>query len=174
MINWEKCHFVVQEGIELGHKVSNRGIEVDKAKVDILENLIPPTILKTLRGFLGHVGFDRRFIKEFSKIAKPLLGPLEKSVALNFSKECMNTFNTLKERLVYAPILIAPDWNLSFELVCDASDTVVGVELGQRKYNIFFPFYYASHTLNSAKRKYATTEKNFWLLTLLLINFVLT
>ena len=65
VLNWEKCHFMVQEGIVLGHKVSARGIEVDKAKIEVIEQLPPPTNVKGIRRFLGHAGFYRRFIKDF-------------------------------------------------------------------------------------------------------------
>ena len=72
MLNWEKCHFMVNQGIVLGHIISNRGIEVDKEKIELISKLPSPTNVKTVRQFLGHVGFYQRFIKDFSKIAKPL------------------------------------------------------------------------------------------------------
>ena len=72
MMNWEKCHFMVQEGIVLGHRISARGIEVDKTKIEAIEKLPPPSSIKGIRRFLGHAGFYRRFIKDFSRIAKPL------------------------------------------------------------------------------------------------------
>ena len=65
VLNWEKCHFMVTEGIVLGHKVSNQGIEVDRAKVELIEKLPPPSDVKAIRSFLGHIGFYRRFIKDF-------------------------------------------------------------------------------------------------------------
>ena len=78
VLNWEKCHFMVNQGIVLGHVISSRGIEVDKAKIDIISKLPHPTNVKTIRQFLGHAGFYRRFIKDFAKIAKPLYKLLEK------------------------------------------------------------------------------------------------
>ena len=72
ILNWEKCHFMVEEGIVLGYKISSVGIEVDRAKIKIIEKLPPPTTVKGVRGFLGHVDFYRCFIKKFSLIAKPL------------------------------------------------------------------------------------------------------
>ena len=72
MLNWEKCHFIVQEGIVLGHRISARGIEVDKEKIEAIEKLTPPSSVKGIRSFLGHTRFYRRFIKDFSQIAKPL------------------------------------------------------------------------------------------------------
>ena len=133
VLNWEKCHFMVQEGIVLGHKILVRGIEVDKAKIDVIEKLPPPINVKGVRSFLGHAGFYRRFIKDFSKVAKPLSNLLNKDVAFVFNEECVEAFNDLKTRLVSAPVITAPDWGQEFELMCDASDYAVGAVLGQSK-----------------------------------------
>ena len=99
MLNWEKSHFMVTEGIVLGHKISSRGIEVDKAKIDVIRKLPPPVNVKGVRSFLGHVGFYRRFIKDFSKIAKPLSNLLNKDKSFIFDDDCLTAFETLKERL---------------------------------------------------------------------------
>ena len=150
---------MVQEGIVLGHRISQKGIEVDKAKIETIEKLPPPTSVKGIRSFLGHAGFYRRFIKDFSKIAKPLCNLLEKDVPFNFTKECHKAFEILKQKLVSAPIIVAPDWTLPFEVMCDASDFAVGAVLGQRKAKIFHTIYYSSRTLNEAQLNYTTTEK---------------
>ncbi|GKA47133.1 reverse transcriptase domain-containing protein [Tanacetum coccineum] len=89
VLNWEKCHFMVKEGIVLGHKISKSGIEVDKAKVDVIAKLPHPTSVKGIRSFLGHAGFYRRFIQDFSKIARPMTHLLEKETPFIFSKECI-------------------------------------------------------------------------------------
>ncbi|GJZ06279.1 reverse transcriptase domain-containing protein [Tanacetum coccineum] len=123
-LNWEKSHFMVKEGIVLGHKISKNGIEVDKAKVDVIAKLPHPTTVKGVRSFLGHAAF-----------------------------------NTLKKKLTKAPILIAPDWDLTFELMCDASDLAIGTVLGQRHEKHFKPIHYASKTMNEAESHYTTTEK---------------
>nr|GEW78328.1 reverse transcriptase domain-containing protein [Tanacetum cinerariifolium] len=125
-LNWEKSHFMVKEGIVLGHKISKDGIEVDKAKVDVITKLPHPTTVKGIRSFLGHAGFYGRFIKDVSKIARPMTRLLKKDTPFLFSKECVEAFQTLKEKLTEAPILIAPDWDMPFELMCDASDFVIG------------------------------------------------
>ncbi|GJW44061.1 reverse transcriptase domain-containing protein [Tanacetum coccineum] len=122
---------MVKEGIVLGHKISKSGIEVDKAKVDVIAKLPHPTTVKGIRSFLGHAGFYRRFIQDFSKITRPMTHLLEKETPFIFSKECIKAFETLKMKLTQAPILVAPDWDLPFEIMCDASDFAVGAVLGQ-------------------------------------------
>ncbi|GJU72270.1 reverse transcriptase domain-containing protein [Tanacetum coccineum] len=159
VLNWEKCHFLVNEGIVLGHKISKTGIEVDKAKVDVIAKLPHPTTVKGIRSFLGHAGFYRRFIQDFSKIARPMTHLLEKETPFIFSKECIEAFETLKMKLTQAPILVAPDWDLPFEIMCDASDFAVGAVLGQRKTKHFQPIHYASKTMTEAQAHYTTTEK---------------
>ncbi|GJT29471.1 reverse transcriptase domain-containing protein [Tanacetum coccineum] len=124
-LNWEKSHFMVKEGIVLGHKISKSGLEVDRAKVEVIAKLPHPTSVKGVRSFLGHAGFYRRFIQDFSKIARPMTHLLEKETPFFFSEECIDSFNTLKRKLTEAPILIAPDWDLPFELMCDASDFAI-------------------------------------------------
>jgi hypothetical protein len=147
VLNWEKCHFMVKQGIVLGHVISERGIEVDKAKVETVEQLPPPTDVKSLRSFLGHAGFYRRFIKDFSKITKPLTHLLQKDVAFEFDEKCLAAFRTLKSALVSAPIIQPPDWSQPFEIMCDASDYAVCAVLGQRKEGRVHAVYYASKLL---------------------------
>ncbi|GJU92418.1 reverse transcriptase domain-containing protein [Tanacetum coccineum] len=159
VLNWEKCHFMVKEGIILGHKIAKSGIEVDKAKVDVIAKLPHLTSVKGIRSFLGHVGFYRRFIQDFSKIARPMTRLLEKDTPFIFSKECIKSFNSLKKKLTEAPILVAPDWDLPFEIMCDASDYAIGAVLGQRKTKHFQPIHYASKTMTDAQAHYTTTEK---------------
>ncbi|GJW60082.1 reverse transcriptase domain-containing protein [Tanacetum coccineum] len=108
-LNWEKGHFMVKEGIVLGHKISKNGIEVDKAKVDVIAKLLYPATVKGVWSFLGHAGFYRRFIKDFSKISRPMTHLLEMNTPFIFSNECVQAFETLKKKLSEAPILIAPD-----------------------------------------------------------------
>nr|GEV29130.1 DNA-directed DNA polymerase [Tanacetum cinerariifolium] len=132
-LNWEKSHFMVKEGIFLGHKISKQWIEVDKAKVDVITKLPHPTTVKGIRSFLGHAGFYRRFIKDFLKIARPMTRLIEKDTPFIFSKECVEASQTLKRKLTEASILIAPDWDMPFELMCDASDFAIGTVLGQRQ-----------------------------------------
>nr|GEX41949.1 hypothetical protein [Tanacetum cinerariifolium] len=115
----EKSHFMVKEGIILGHKISKKGIEVDKPKIEVILKLPHPTTVNGIRSFLGHAGFYRRFIKDFSKISRPMTHLLEKNSAFIFSNECIQVFRTLKEKLTKALILIAPNRDQPFELMCD-------------------------------------------------------
>ncbi|GKF99859.1 reverse transcriptase domain-containing protein, partial [Tanacetum coccineum] len=142
---------MVKEGIVLSHKISKNGIEVDRANVDVIAKLPPPTTVKGIRSFLGHAGFYRRFIQDFSKIARPMTHLLEKEIPFVFSKECFDSFLYLKKKLIEAPILVAPDWDLPFEIMCDASDFAVGAVLGQRKNKYFQPIRYMSKTLSDGQ-----------------------
>ncbi|GJV53968.1 reverse transcriptase domain-containing protein [Tanacetum coccineum] len=100
VLNWEKCHFMVKEGIVLGHKISKSGLEVDRAKVEVIAKLPYPTTVKGVRSFLGHAGFYRRFIQDFSKIARPMTHLLEKETPFVFSDECKQAFNDLRKKLI--------------------------------------------------------------------------
>jgi hypothetical protein len=110
--------------------VSERGIEVDRAKIEVIEQLPPPVNVKGIRSFLGHTGFYRRFIKDFSFIARPLTRLLPKDVPFEFYDECLRSFEILKKVLISALIIQPPDWSLPFKIMCDASAYVVGAVLG--------------------------------------------
>ena len=112
---------MVKEGIVLGHKISARGIEVDKAKIDVIEKLPPLVNVKGIRSFFGHAGFYQRIIKDFSKITRPLSNLLNKDAMLKLDEECLTTFYTLKNSLVSALIIVASDWSKEFELMCDTN-----------------------------------------------------
>nr|GEU34518.1 reverse transcriptase domain-containing protein [Tanacetum cinerariifolium] len=129
VLNWEKCHFMVKEGIVFDHKISKFGIEVDRAKVDVIAKLLHSTSVK------------------------------EKETPFNFSMECIEAFNILKKKLSEASILVAPDWDLPFKIMCDASDYAIGAVLGQRKTKHFQPIHYASKTMTDAQAHYTTTKK---------------
>ena len=103
---------------------------MDKAKIELIDKLPPPTSVKGIRNFLGHAGFYRRFIKDFSKIAKPLCMLLEYDRPFNLEEDCLKAFIELKTTLVTAPVVIGPDWIMPFELMCDAGDHSVGAVLG--------------------------------------------
>nr|GEY40653.1 reverse transcriptase domain-containing protein [Tanacetum cinerariifolium] len=117
VLNWEKCHFMVKEGIVLGHKISKNRLEVNRANVDVIAKLPYPTIVK-----------ETPFV---------------------FSKDYIDAFETLKKKLTEASILVVPDWNLPFELMCDASDFAIGAVLGQQKTKHFQPIHYDMYTDHS-------------------------
>nr|GFB66152.1 reverse transcriptase domain-containing protein [Tanacetum cinerariifolium] len=102
-LNWEKSHFMVKEGIVLGHKISKNGIEVDRAKVDVIAKLPHPTTVKGIQSFLSHAGFYRQFIQDFSKISRLMTRLLEKNTPFVFSEDCIQVFQTLKKKLTEAP-----------------------------------------------------------------------
>jgi hypothetical protein len=150
---------MVKQGIVLGHVISYRGIEVEKAKVDLISNLPPPRTVKEIHSFLGHAGFYRRFIKDFSKITRSLCRLLAKETPFEFDEECLKAFGALREILTSTPVIRPPNCGEPFEIMCDASDYVVGAVLGQRINKLPHVIYYASRTLNDTQLNYSTTEK---------------
>jgi hypothetical protein len=95
--------------VVLGHIIFERGLEVDKVKVEVIKKLSPPSNVKDIRSFLGHAGFYRRFIQDFSKIAKSLTNLIVKDAVFEFDDKCLDAFCKLKEALVSAPILQPPN-----------------------------------------------------------------
>ena len=148
---------MVTEIIVLGHKISIVRLEVDQAKVSVIEILMPPNTVKGIRIFLGLAGFYKRFIKDFSKISKPLCRLLEKDAKFEFDDSCLSAFKEIKSKLVIAPIMATPDWNKEFEIICDASDYAMGAVMGQRTEKISRAIYYASKTFNEAQANYSNT-----------------
>ena len=134
---------MVTNGIVLGHIVSSTGIEVDKSKIELIVNLTTPKSVKDVRSFLGHGGFYRRFIKDFSVISKPP-NLLTKKNVFKWTKQCEKAFVKLKSLLTSILVIEPPDWSLPFEIMCDASDYAVGAVLGQRKDKKPYVIYYAS------------------------------
>ena len=114
--------------------ILSKGIEVDKAKVDLISNLPPPKTIRKVRSFLGHAGFYRRFIKDFNKVSRPLYNLLVKDVPFVFDDSCLVAFEKWKHLLTSSPIIQPPNWSLPFELMCDASDYAVGAVLGPVSY----------------------------------------
>ncbi|WVZ73149.1 LOW QUALITY PROTEIN: hypothetical protein U9M48_021493 [Paspalum notatum var. saurae] len=127
---------MVRRGLVLGHIISEKGIEVDKAKIETVERLPPPTDIRSLRSFLGHAW----------------------DVPFEFTDECEVAFRKIKELLVKAPIIQPPDWNLPFEIMCDAGD-YAELSLGREKRRKSTCHLLCRKTLNEAQVNYATTEK---------------
>ncbi|CAA7392252.1 unnamed protein product [Spirodela intermedia] len=157
--SFDECLNHLQHGVVLGHIVSERGLEVDRAKIDIISKMKPPNSVKQIRSFLGHAGYYRKFIQDFLNISKPLTMLLSKDVPFNFDEKCFESFSEIKRLLNEAPILQAPDWSLPFEIMCDASNYAVGAVLGQTKESKPIVISYASKTIPDAQLNYTTTEK---------------
>jgi hypothetical protein len=130
---------MVKEGIVLGHLISKQGIEVDRAKIEVIEQLPPPVNVKGIRSFLCHACFNRRFIKDFSHIARPLTNLLAKYVPFDFDNACLKSFETLKNVLISISIIQPLDWSLPFEIMCDASDYALGAVLGKQRTRNIMP-----------------------------------
>ena len=149
VLNWEKCHFMVEQGIVLGHIVSSKGIEVDKSKIDLVRSLPLPTSVREVRSFLGHARFYRRFIKDFSKIARPLCRLLQKEVLFNLDKDCKDAFNNLKDLLTSAPIIQPRNWMF--------------LAKEWAKFHMLYTM--LQELLNDAQLNYSTMEKElFWII----------
>ena len=144
----------------LRHLVSGKSLEVDKAKIEVIQNLPLPTTLRDLRSFLGHVGFYRRFIRDFAKVSKPLTTLLCKDKDFFINKEGERAFEMLKLALIKAPVLQTPNWDLPFEIMCDASDYAVGAVLGQQIDKKPTAIWYASKTLAEAQLNYMMMKKS--------------
>ena len=112
---------------------SHAGLEVDQAKISLIKTLIPLTTVKRISSFLRHAGFYRRFILDFSKIARPLCRLLEKDPNFEFDEACSSAFEEIMTKLVISPIMATPDWSKEFEIMCDASNYAMGAVFGVEK-----------------------------------------
>ena len=115
--------------------------------------------MKGIKSFLGHERLYRRFIQDFSKIARSLYRLLKKDAKFEFDEACSSAFEKIKDKLVIDPIMAILEWRREFEIMCDASDYAIGVILGKRKEKFFKAIYYTSKTFNEAQENYSTTEK---------------
>ncbi|RDY07077.1 Retrovirus-related Pol polyprotein from transposon opus, partial [Mucuna pruriens] len=146
VLNFEKCHFMVTKGIVLGHLISARGIKVNKAKIYVISSLSNPVLCGRFDLFL----VMQQFIRDFNKIALPLSKLLQKDVDFVFDQPCVDASQEMKRRLTAMPILQAPNWEFSFKLMCDASNSALGVILGQRVDKQLNIIAYASRTMDPA------------------------
>ncbi|KAL7297066.1 hypothetical protein TKK_0009491 [Trichogramma kaykai] len=155
----EKVHFLRKEVGFLGHIVSQRGMEMDPKKIEVMTNFPQPKTVRNVRQFLGMAGYYRRFIQGFSKIAKPLHDMTKKGVKFKWTPKQETSFQTLKTCLTTAPILIFPDFSKPFTLTTDSSDLPIGAVLSQERDGFDNPIGYLSRVLNKAEVNYSTTEK---------------
>ena len=150
---------MMQEGVVLGNFISPKGIEVDPAKIEVISTLSVPKKLKDIKNFLGHAGYYRHFIKDFSQVAAPLYNFLWKDAEFVWDSDCTKAFLQLKEVLSTAPILQGPNWTLPFHIHTDALDHAIGVVLGQKMDSVEHAIYYISKNLQGAKYNYTVIEK---------------
>jgi hypothetical protein len=155
----DKCEFLRKELTFLEHVVSKHGVKPDGRKVEAVRNFPVPTNTREVKGFLGLAGYYRRFVPNFSKIAKPLTKLLSKGTTYVWNDETNESFNKLKELLITEPILQYPDFKQPFVLTTDASNDAIGAVLSQGPIGKDLPIAYASRTLNNAEKNYSTTEK---------------
>ena len=160
-LSTEKCHIMMSEGVVLGHFISTDGMQVDPSKIRVIKNIPTPGAQKEVRSFLGHVGYYKRFIENFPKLASPLFSLLMKDVQFTWNEACQTTFVKLKEKLSTTPILRGPNWTLHFHISLDAFDTSIGVVLGQQDGQEPYAIYYISKNLAPAELNYIVTEKDF-------------
>jgi len=155
----DKCEFLRKEVTYLGHIISENGILPDPSKLSAVKNFPTPKKIKDVQSFIGLAGYYRKFIKDFSKIAKPLTILMKKDTKFDWIMEQQKAFDVLKEKLITAPVLHYPDFTRQFTIATDASDYAIGAVLSQGPIGQNRPIAYASRILNKAEQNYNTTEK---------------
>ena len=155
----KKCSLFAKQVVYLGHIISEKGVSTDPVKVETVQNWTEPMSEKELRSFLGLCSYYRRFIKDFATVTKPLHKLTSKDSKFVWTKECQESFDTLKDRLTKSPILAYPDFKQPFILDTDASEYGIGAVLSQKQDGAERVIAYASRTLTKAERKYCVTRK---------------
>jgi hypothetical protein len=151
---FSKCEFWLTKVAFLGHVISAGGVSVDLSKVKDVLNWMPPTTASEIWSFLGLAGYYRRFIKDFSKIAKTMMKLLEKNKAFEWTVECQDSFEELRKQLTSAPVLVLPDLTKKFDIYCDASRQGLGCVLMQEGQIVC----YASRHLWKHEENYPTHD----------------
>ena len=155
----EKCHFLGKEITYLGHVITQNGVKPDPRKIEAVKNFPLPKTRKNIKQFLGLIGYYRRFIPDFAKLAKPLTFLTKLGVKYIWGQPQQKAFEELRDIILQDPILQYPDFSKPFLVTTDASDYAVGAILSQGKIGEDLPVAYASRTLNDAETRYATIEK---------------
>lgn len=155
----KKCSFALQKVLYLGHYLSAQGMEVDRSKVEIVEQYPRPKNQKELRSFIGFVGFYRRFVRKFCHLANPLHQLLRKDVEFLWDDVAEKSFNALKSALCNAPVLSYPDFSRPFKIQCDASILGISYILAQEDSSgKEHPICYGGRSLTPAERNYSITH----------------
>ncbi|KAK8773672.1 hypothetical protein V5799_011792 [Amblyomma americanum] len=154
-----KCQFLKNEVKYFGHVVSADGVRPDPEKLRCVSDFPSPTSVRQVRQFLGLIGYYRRHIEEFAKLAKPLTALTAKHVAFRWDENAENSFGALKRKLMSAPLLRHPDFNLPFVMATDASKFAVGAVLSQVIEGKEHPVAFASRQLSPTEQKYGATER---------------
>ena len=154
-----KCSFFLKEIHYLGHILSATGIQPLPSKTHAIQNMNPPTTPKQVRAFLGLVGYYRKFIRAFTKIAKPLTLLTRQQVKFDWTPEHQEAFIHLKEAIVQAPILHYPNPNKTYIVYTDASDDACRAQLSQEHNGTEFPVAFLSHTFTKTQCKWSTTDQ---------------
>lgn len=155
----DKCEFLRKEVSYLGHIITDQGVKPNPDKIEAVERFPTPKTPKDIKSFLGFVSYYRRFISDFSKLAKPLTNLLKKDTPFLWENEQQLAFDALKQKLISAPLLAYPDFSKTFILTTDASNYAIGAILSQGELGKDRPIAYASRTLNKSECNYNTTEK---------------
>jgi len=167
----KKCEFLMIVGTMLGHSISQQGLQVDPNKRAIIQGVPPPQKPRDVKSFLGLVGYYRRFIKAFSKLASPLFGLLDKDSEFVWSKIYQEALDTLKDKLTIAPILQGPNWALPFHIHVNASHKSIGVALGQIHEKFPYAIYFINKNLSKVELSYTVTENELLAIVYSLKNF---
>ncbi len=146
----EKCRFLQEKVIYLGHQIDNQGLRTVQSKVDVVKHFPQPTSVEKVRSFLGLTGYYRKFIKNYADIAQPLSSLLKKNTEFSWGPSQTKAFETLKEKLTSSPVLIFPDYTKEFILCTDASDVGLGGILMQERNGNTHPIAYASRLCTAA------------------------
>ncbi len=158
-VKLEKCRFLQEKVIYLGHQIDSQGLKTVQSKIDVVKNFPQPTTAEKVRSFLGLTGYYRKFIKNYADIAQPLSSLLKKNTTFSWGAAQIKAFETLKERLTSSPVLIFPDYKQEFILCTDASDIGLGGILMQERNGNPHPIAYASRLCTSAEKNYSITER---------------
>lgn len=169
-----KCKMMQTKRIVLGHHVSFEGTKVDPTKIEVISHISIPSTPKEVRNFLGHVGYYRRFIENFTRIAAHLFKLLTKDADLVWNDDCQNSFQVLKDMSSTTPILRGPNWSLPFHICTDASDTAIGVVLGQREDHYPYAIYFVSNNLSPVDLNYTVPKNELLALFMPLANLDIT